>query len=118
MLLESITFTFTDFMIRNLIKRKLKYRLEKLIAFTVSIFDHCVNDVTCFKYLGILISSDFTWSNHVEYMEGKINRSPGLHGALLIFEVLFENHIREKIPSIKIIIIIDRKIQTNQKFFF
>ena len=77
-----------------------------------------MNDVTCFKYLGILISSDFTWSNHVEYMEGKINRSPGLHGALLIFEVLFENHIREKISSIKIIIIIDRKIQTNQKFFF
>ena len=83
MLLESITFTFTDFTIRNLIKRKLKYRLEKLIALTVSIFDHCVNDVTCFKYLGILILSDFTWSNHVEYTEGKINQRLGLHGALL-----------------------------------
>ena len=33
-----------------------------------------MNDVTCFKYLGILISSYFTWSNHVEYMVGKINQ--------------------------------------------
>jgi len=37
-----------------------------------------VNDVTCFKYLGILISSDFTWTNHVEYMGGKINQRLGL----------------------------------------
>ena len=40
--------------------------------------DHYVNDVTCFKYLGILISSDFTWTNHVEYMAGKINQRLGL----------------------------------------
>ena len=34
-------------------------KLESKVALTVSIFDHCVNDVTCFKYLEILISSDF-----------------------------------------------------------
>ena len=28
--------------------------------------------------LGILISSDFTWTNHVEYMAGKINQRLGL----------------------------------------
>ena len=33
---------------------------------------------TCFKYLGILISSDFTRTNHVEYMAGKINQRLGL----------------------------------------
>ena len=51
---------------------------ESKVALTVSIFDHCVNDATCFKYLGILISSDFTWTNHVEYMAGKINQRLGL----------------------------------------
>ena len=51
---------------------------ESKVALTVSIFDHCVNNVTCFKYLGILVSSDFTWTNHVEYMAGKINQRLGL----------------------------------------
>ena len=37
-----------------------------------------MNNVTCFKYLGILVSSDFTWTNHVEYMAGKINQRLGL----------------------------------------
>ena len=53
-------------------------KLESKVALTVSIFYHYVNDVTCFKYLGILISSDFTWTNHVEYMAGKINQRLGL----------------------------------------
>ena len=67
---------------RSLIFLYLRH-LDIYFSCWLSIFDHCVNDVTCFKYLGILISSDFTWSNHVEYMEGKINRRLGLHGALL-----------------------------------
>ena len=49
-------------------------KLESKVALTVSSFDHCVNDVTCFKFFGILISSDFTWTNHVQYMAGKINQ--------------------------------------------
>ena len=49
-------------------------KLESKFALAVSIFDHCVNDVTCFKYIGILISSDFSWANHVEYIAGKINQ--------------------------------------------
>ena len=53
-------------------------KLESKVALTESIFDNFVNDVTCFKYLGILISSDFTWTNHVEYMAGKINQRLGL----------------------------------------
>ena len=53
-------------------------KLQRKIALTVSIFDHCINNVTCFKYLGILISSDFSWTNHVEYMAGKVNQRLGL----------------------------------------
>ena len=32
-----------------------------------------VDNVNSFKYLGIFIS-DFTWTNHVEYIAGKINQ--------------------------------------------
>ena len=53
-------------------------KLESKVALTASIFDHCVNNVSCFKYLGILLSSDFTWTNHVEDMAGKINQRLGL----------------------------------------
>lgn len=35
-------------------------KLENNVALIVSIFNHCVNNVTCFKHLEILISSDFT----------------------------------------------------------
>ena len=44
----------------------------------VLIFDHNVNNVNSFKYLGIVISSDFTWTNHVEYIAGKTNQRLGL----------------------------------------
>ena len=44
------------------------------MALTVSIFDHNVNNVNSFKYLVIFISSDFTWTNHVEKTAGKINQ--------------------------------------------
>ena len=53
-------------------------KLESKMALTVSIFDHNVNNVNSFKYLGIFISSDFTWTNHVEYIAGKINQRLGL----------------------------------------
>ena len=53
-------------------------KLESKMALTVSIFDHNVNNVNSFKYLGIFISSDFTWTNHVENIAGKINQMLGL----------------------------------------
>ena len=53
-------------------------KLESKMALTVSIFDHNVNNVNSFKYLGIFISSDFTWTNHVECIAGKINQRLGL----------------------------------------
>lgn len=53
-------------------------KLESKMALTVSIFDHNVNNVNSFKYLGIFLSSDFTWTKHVEYIAGKINQRLGL----------------------------------------
>ena len=52
-------------------------KLESKVALTVSIFDHNVNNVNSFKHLGIFISSDFTWTKHVEYIAGKINQRLG-----------------------------------------
>ena len=52
-------------------------RLESIMALTVSIFDHNVNNASSFKYLGIFITSDFTLKNHVEYIAGKINQRLG-----------------------------------------
>ena len=46
-----------------------------------------VNNVNRFKYLGIFISSGFTWTNHVEYIAGKINQRLGLL-----------NHIKHLLP--------------------
>ena len=48
-------------------------KLETKMALTVSIFDHNVNNVNSFKYLGIFTSSDFKRTNHVEYISDKIN---------------------------------------------
>ena len=53
-------------------------KLESKMALTVSIFNHNVNNVNSFKYLGIFISPDFTWTNHIEYIAGKINQRLGL----------------------------------------
>ena len=54
-------------------------KLESKVALTVSIFYHCVNNVTCFKYHKFYsVSSHSTWTNHVEDMAGKINQTLGL----------------------------------------
>ena len=54
-------------------------KLESRMALTVSIFDHNVN--THGQQLQIpwnSISSDFTWTNHVEYIAGKLDQRLGL----------------------------------------
>ena len=48
------------------------------MVLTVTILDHHVNNVNRFRYLGIFISPDFTWTNHVKYIAGKINQRLGL----------------------------------------
>ena len=62
-------------------------KLESKVALTVSIFDHNVNNVNTFKYHGIFISSDYAWTNHVEYIACKINQRLGII-ALSIYYLL------------------------------
>ena len=51
-------------------------KLESKVALTKSIFNHNVNNVNSFKCLGIFISSDFAWKNHVEQgIAGKIDQT-------------------------------------------
>jgi hypothetical protein len=53
-------------------------KLESKVSLTVSIVDHKVENVRSFKYLGIIISTDFTWTEHVENIAKKINQRLGL----------------------------------------
>jgi len=43
-------------------------------AIYVSVFDKGVEGVRHFKYLGVTLSSNFTWTEHVGYVRTKINR--------------------------------------------
>ena len=45
---------------------------QSKVDLTVSILDHSISSVRSFKYLGIHISSDFTWTDHIEHLTGKI----------------------------------------------
>ena len=53
-------------------------KLISISSFSVSIFDTDINSVSSFKYLGVMLSSTFTWSDHVEYISSKINKNLGL----------------------------------------
>ena len=41
---------------------------------SVSIFDCDIDSVNTFKYLGIILATDFTWSDHVEHVIIKVNQ--------------------------------------------
>ena len=47
---------------------------QSKVDLTVSILDHSISSVHSFKYLGIHISSDFTWTDHIEHLTGKVNQ--------------------------------------------
>ena len=51
---------------------------ESKVDLTVSILDHNINNVRSFKYLCIHASSDFTWTDHIEHLTGKVNQRLGL----------------------------------------
>ena len=60
-------------------------KIESRVALTVSIFDHYVNNVSCFKYIGILVLSDFTCTDHVDYIAEKFNQRLGLLRRISIY---------------------------------
>lgn len=53
-------------------------KLVGISSFSLSIFDTDINSVTSFKYLGVMLSSNVTWSDHVEYISCKVNKNLGL----------------------------------------
>ena len=53
-------------------------KLAGISSFSLSIIDTDINSVTSFKYLGVILSSTFTWSDHVLYISSKVNKNLGL----------------------------------------
>ena len=53
----------TKFMIKGSIRK-----LVGISSFSLSIFDTDINSVSSFKYLGVMLSSTFKWSDPVEYI--------------------------------------------------
>ena len=53
-------------------------KLANVSSLSLSIFDCDLDSVNKFKYLGIMLASDFTWSDHVEYVISKVNQRLGL----------------------------------------
>ena len=52
--------------------------LDHSISNVSMILDHSISNVCSFKYLGIHISSDFTWTDHIEHLTGKVSQRLGL----------------------------------------
>ena len=53
-------------------------KLCKLNSLSVSILDNQLDSVRSFKYLGVVLSSNFTWTEHVEHVTSKVNQRLGL----------------------------------------
>ena len=53
-------------------------KLHNISPMSVSVYNAAVSGENHFKYLGITISSNFTWSDHVDCISAKINQRLGL----------------------------------------
>ena len=53
-------------------------KLANVSLLSLTTFDCDLDSVNKFKYLGIILASDFTWSDHVEYVISKVNQRLGL----------------------------------------
>ncbi|CAB4033961.1 Hypothetical predicted protein, partial [Paramuricea clavata] len=53
-------------------------QLGNVSSLSLSIFDTDINTVSSFKYLGVMLSTNFTWTDHIEYISSKINKNLGL----------------------------------------
>jgi len=54
------------------------FRLCKVNSISVSVCGTEVDGVESFKYLGVVLSSKFTWSEHVDHVIPKVNQRLGL----------------------------------------
>ena len=53
-------------------------KLRKLNSSSVSVLDNQLDSVGSFKYLGVVLSSNFTWTEHVEHVISKVKQRLGL----------------------------------------
>ena len=53
-------------------------KLVNISSLSLSIFDCELDSVNRFKYLGVMLASDFKWSDHVEYVISKVDQRLGL----------------------------------------
>ena len=53
-------------------------KLRKLNSLSVSVLDNELDSVRSFKYFGVVVSSNFTWTEHVEHVISKVNQRLGL----------------------------------------
>jgi len=44
------------------------------VYYTYKMKDHCLNEVSHVKYLGVFIDKRLTWSNHIDYITSKANQ--------------------------------------------
>ena len=73
-------------------------KLANISSMSVSIFDCNIESVNTFKYLGIILATDFTWLDHVEHVITKVNQRLSLlrrikHFLPLTARLLFYNNL-------------------------
>ena len=47
------------------------------VCFTYQMKEHCLNEVSHTKYLGVLVDRRLIWSNHIDYITSKANKVLG-----------------------------------------
>ena len=73
-------------------------KLADISSMSVSMFDCNIESVNTFKYLGIILATDFTWSDNVEHVITKVNQRLSLlrrikHFLPLTARLLFYNNL-------------------------
>ena len=66
-------------------------KFRKLNSLSVFVLGNQLDSVRSFKYFGVVISSNFTWTEHVEHVISKVNQRLGLlrtHAGLLYYKSL------------------------------
>ena len=53
-------------------------KLRKLNSVSVSVLHNQLDSVKTFKYLGLVLSCSFTWTEHEEHFISKVNQRLGL----------------------------------------